>query len=172
MQETNLYTITIPGMIKALESLSKLLDKAENHAGGKKTDVEHLLNDRLVFDQFPFVRQVQIACDNAKSVAAKLAEIENPKHEDTEKTIPELKARIEKTIAFLKSIKPSQIIGKENIKIPFQFAPGKYLTGFEHATEYIIPNFYFHMTTAYSILRKNGVDIGKTDYINLSLKDL
>lgn len=172
MQETNLYTITIPPITKALQSLSKLLDKAEAHAGGKKAEVEHLLNDRLVFDQLPFVRQVQIACDNAKSVAARLSEIENPKHEDSEKTIPELKARIARTVAFLETIKPEQMIGKEGIKIPFAYVPGKYLTGFEHAVEYIIPNFYFHITTAYSILRKNGVDIGKADYINLSLKDI
>ncbi len=159
-------------MIKALESLSKLLDKAEGHAGGKKADIAHLLSDRLVFDQLPLVRQVQIACDNAKSVAAKLSEIENPKHEDTEKTIPELKERIAKTIAFLGTIKPEQMIGKETIKVPFAYTPGKYLTGFEYAVEHIIPNFYFHVTTAYSILRKNGVAIGKADYINLSLKDL
>lgn len=159
-------------MITALEKLSALLDKVEAHAGTKKSEVTHLLNDRLVFDQLPFIRQVQIACDNAKSVAAKLSEIENPKHEDGEKTIPELKARIEKTVAFLKTIKPEQMIGKEDIKVPFQYVPGKFLTGFEHAVEYIMPNFYFHVTTAYSILRKNGVDIGKMDYLRLALKDL
>lgn len=172
MPQTNLYTVTLPPMITALEKLSALLDKVEAHAGIKKSEVTHLLNDRLVFDQLPFIRQVQIACDNAKSVAAKLAEIENPKHEDSEKTIPELKARIEKTVAFLKTIKPEQMIGKEDIKVPFQYVPGKFLTGFEHAVEYIMPNFYFHVTTAYSILRKNGVDIGKMDYLRLALKDL
>lgn len=172
MHETNLYTVTIPPMIKALGSLSALLDKAEKHSEMKKADVGNLLHDRLVFDQFPFVRQVQIACDNAKSVASKIAEIENPKHPDTEKTVPELKARIEKTISFLQTIRPEQMIGKENMKVPSQYVPGKYLTGFEHAVEYIIPNFYFHVTTAYSILRKNGVDIGKMDYLKVPLKDL
>ena len=102
-----------------------------------------------------------------------MAEIEIPKYEDDEKTIPELKARIEKTIAFLKSIAPEKITGKEGIKISLPYFPTKYITGFEYATEYLLPNFYFHIVTAYSILRKNGVDIGKKDYINgLPLKDL
>src|SRR4051812_39833237 len=98
-QETNLYSITIPPILKSLESLHKLLDKAREHAGTRKTSrmdfEEALLQSRLVFDQFPFVRQIQIATDNAKSAAARLAGIEIPKYEDTEKTIEELKARLE-----------------------------------------------------------------------------
>lgn len=172
MQETNLYTISIPGMIRTLENLSKLLDKASLHSEAKKAGVQHLLNDHLIFDQFSFIRQVQIACDTAKGTAAKIAEIENPKYEDTETTIPELKARIEKTITFLKTVRPEQMIGKESLKVPFAYVPGKYLTGFEHIVEHAIPNFFFHVTTAYSILRKNGVDIGKSDYVTPSLKDL
>src|SRR3989338_8289011 len=180
MQETNLYTITVPPMIKALEALSKLMDKATAHAETKATErhpaSEHLsslLNDRLVFDQFSFIKQVQIACDNGKGGASRLAEIEIPKYDDNEKTVDELKARIEKTIAFLKSIAPEQIIGKESVKITLPYFPTKFITGFEYATEYLLPNFYFHIVTAYSILRKNGVDIGKKDYINgLPLKDL
>ena len=180
MQQANLYTITVPPMMKALDALSKLMDKASAHAETKATErhpaSEHLsslLNDRLVFDQFNFTRQVQVACDNAKGGAARLAEIEIPKYEDDEKTIPELKARIEKTIAFLKSIAPEKITGKEGIKVSLPYFPIKYITGFEYATEYLLPNFYFHIVTAYSILRKNGVDIGKKDYINgLPLKDL
>ena len=180
MQQTNLYAVTIPPMMKALETLSKLMDKATAHVETKATErhpaSEHLsslLNDRLVFDQFPFTKQVQIACDNAKGGAARLAEIEISVYEDNEKTVPELKARIEKTMAFLKTIEPKQIIGKEGIKISLPYFPTKYITGFEYATEYLLPNFYFHIVTAYSILRKNGVDIGKKDYINgLPLKDL
>src|SRR3989344_3653166 len=180
MQETTLYTITVPPMLKALDALSKLLDKASAHAESKGTErhpgakhLESLLNDRLVFDQFSFIRQVQIACDNAKGGAARLAEIEMPKYEDNEKTVSELKARIEKTITFLKTIEPEKIIGKEGIKVSLPYFQKKYFTGFEYATEYLIPNFYFHIVTAYSILRKNGVDIGKKDYINgLPLKDL
>src|SRR4051812_28618983 len=116
-QVTNLYTIAIPPMIKSLESLIKLLEKAEAHAGSKKTtrlDFEDaLLQSRLVFDQFPLVRQIQIASDNAKNAVARLAEIEVPKFDDTEKTIAELKTRLEKTIEIVKGVKPEQIIGKE-----------------------------------------------------------
>ena len=182
MQETNLYAITIPPMMKALDALSKLMDKAMVLAESKGNErrpgsvhMEALLNDRLIFDQFNFIKQVQVACDNAKGGAARLAEIEIPVYEDNEKTVGELKARIEKIIAFLKTIKPEQITGKEGIKIslPYPNFKGRYFTGFEYATEYLLPNFYFHIVTAYSILRKNGVDIGKKDYINgLPLKDL
>ena len=179
MQETNLYTVTIPPMIKSLTALSTLFDKLSAHADTKKSEwhpaAEHeaaLLNDRLVFDQFTLLKQVQLACDNAKGAGARLAEVETPVHEDNEKTVAELKARIEKTVAFLKSIKAAEIIGKEGIKVELRFVPGKHLTGFDYATEYALPNFYFHVTTAYSILRKNGVNIGKSDFIGgLPFKD-
>lgn len=178
--ETNLYTITIPVMTKALTALDKMLDKVAAHAETKATErrpgavhAEALLNDRLIFDQFPFAAQVRIACDNAKGGAARLAEIEAPKFEDNEKTVAELKTRIEKTLAFLGTVKPEQLIGKEDIKISLPYFAGKYFTGFEYATEYLLPNFFFHVTTAYAILRKNGVDIGKADFIGgLPLKDL
>jgi len=174
-QETNLYTVTIPPMVKALESLSKLLDKAAKHAESKKfatLDFEDaLLQSRIVFDQFPLVRQIQIAADNAKGAAARLAEVDVPKYEDTEKTVAELKARIDKTLEFIKTIKPEQIIGKEGVKISLPYWGGKATTGFEYATQYLIPNFYFHVATAYNILRKNGLHIGKGDYIgDLPLK--
>lgn len=167
-------------MLKALNALSKILDKAMAHAETKGTErrpgsvhMEALVNERLVFDQFNFIKQVQVACDNAKGGAGRLAEIEVPTFEDNEKTVEELKARIEKTIEFVKTVKPEQIIGKENIKVSLPYFKNKYFTGFEYATEYLIPNFYFHVTTAYSILRKNGIDIGKADYIGgLPLKDL
>lgn len=159
-------------MIKSLEALSALLEKVSKHAEGKqlewhppKMQEEALLNSRLISDQFPFVRQVQVACDNAKGAAARLAEIEIPKYEDNEKTVDELKARIAKTVEFLKSIKTEQIAGKENVKIALQYWGGKSLDGFDYVTNYLIPNFYFHVTTAYSILRKNGVEIGKSDYM-------
>lgn len=172
MEKTNLYSITVPPMMKSLEALAALLDKLSSHADGKqlqwqapKAQQEALLNSHLIADQFPFVRQVQIACDNAKGGAARLAEIEIPKYEDTEKTVDELKARIAKTIAFLKTIKPEQVAGKEGVKISLSYWGGKSLDGFDYATNYLIPNFYFHVTTAYSILRKNGVVIGKSDYM-------
>lgn len=177
-QQTNLYTVTIPPMMKTLGALSKLLDKVASHAASKQLawhpagmQEGALLQSRLISDQFPFVRQIQVACDNAKGAAARLAEIEIPKFEDSEKTVEELKARIDKTIAFLQTIKPDQIIGKEKITISLPYWDGKHLTAFEYVTEYLIPNFYFHVATAYSILRSNGLQIGKDDYIGgLSLK--
>lgn len=179
MQQTNLYTITIPPMTKALTALSSILDKLSSHAGTKASEwrpvsvhEEALLNDRIVFDQFDFKRQVQIACDNAKGLAARLAEVEIPTFEDTEKTVAELKARIDKTLAFLATIKEEQVAGKEAVKVVLPYWNGKHMTGFEYVTEYAIPNFYFHVTTAYAILRKNGINIGKSDFIGgLPLKD-
>lgn len=178
--ETNLYSITLPPMMKALGALSKILDKAAAHAATKATErrpaavhEEALLGDRVIFDQFDLKRQIQAVCGEAKGGAARLSETELPSHPDTETTIPELKARIEKTLDFLKSITPEQVVGKEDGKISLPYWPGKYLTGFEYATEYLLPNFYFHLSTAYAVIRKNGVDIGKTDYIGgLPLKDL
>ncbi len=170
--ETTLYTITIPPIKASLQSLSHLLDKTAAHAAAKATErhsaaffEDALLQSRLIFDQFPLLRQVQIACDNAKGVAARLAEIDNPKFEDTEKTIPELQARIARTIAFLDTVQPEQIAGKEDIRISLPYWHEKSLSGYEYATRYLIPNFYFHVATAYSILRSNGLTIGKSDYI-------
>jgi hypothetical protein len=172
MSETNLYTVTIPPMIKSLTALSGLLDKLAGHAASKQLDwhppkmqEQALLNSHLIADQFPFIRQVQVASDNAKGGGARLAEIEIPKFEDNEKTVEELKARVDKTIAFLETIKPEQVIGKEGVSVSLPFWEGKTLTGFEYATQYLMPNFYFHIATAYSILRANGVAIGKSDYL-------
>ncbi|MEK7531128.1 MAG: DUF1993 domain-containing protein [Patescibacteria group bacterium] len=177
MQQTNLYTVTVPSLLKHLQALSMILEKAEKHADSKKTSrstFEHaLLSDHIIFDQFPFVKQVQVACDNAKGLTARLAEIESPKHEDNEKTLAELRERIAKTVAFVQSVKPEQIIGKEDIKTTLPYFAGKYMTGFEYAIEYAMPNFYFHLSTAYNLLRKNGIDIGKNDFMgSLPLKDI
>ncbi len=177
--ETNLYTSTVPPMMKALTALSSILEKVDTHAKGKQLgwhpaglQEDALLQSRLISDQFPFVRQVQVACDNAKNGVAQLAEVEAPKFEDAEKTIAELKARIEKTLAFLKTLKPEQVIGKEGVKVTLSHWGGKSMSGIDYTNNYLIPNFYFHLTTAYSILRKNGVDLGKSDFMgNLPLKD-
>lgn len=172
MQETNLYTVTVPPMIKTLTALSGVLDKASSHAEGKQLEwhpkgmqEEALLNSRLIADQFPLLRQVQVACDNAKGGAARIAGIEAPKFEDAEKTIAELKARIDKTVEFLKTITPEQMIGQEGREVTMPFWQGKSMKAFDYVTGYLLPNFYFHVTTAYSILRSNGVQIGKSDYI-------
>ncbi len=170
--QLSMYNITVPLFIKSLSSISAILDKAALYAEEKKFDVSVLLQSRLFPDQFPFVRQIQIVSDSAKGTAARLAGIEPPKMEDNETTVEELKRRIERTIDFLKTIRREQIDGSEDRKIGIWFMPGKYLTGFEFLTEMALPNFYFHIATAYSILRHNGASIGKTDYLGeLSLKD-
>jgi hypothetical protein len=179
MQETNLYTISIPPMIKSLTALSGILDKLGDHAAGKQLEwhpagmqEDALLQSRLISDQFPFIRQVQVACDNAKGAAARLAGVENPVFEDNEKTVAELKGRIDKTISFVNTIKPEQIIGKEGIEISLPFWNGKKMSGFDYVTQQLLPNFYFHVTTAYAILRSNGVALGKSDYMgDLPLTD-
>lgn len=179
MEETNLFTSTVPPMIKALGTLSKILDKASVHAASKATSrrpatyfEERLLQSHLIFDQFPLLMQIQRVSDNAKGGAARLAGIEIPAYEDNETTIEELKARLEKTRVFLETIKPEQIVGHESRAVILPYWDGKRMTAFEYATEYLMPNFYFHLTTAYSIMRANGIDIGKDDYIGgLPLKD-
>lgn len=167
----DLFSFTIIPFIRSLEALAAMLDKARAHAQSKQPEwlpagamESALLNDRIIFDQFPLIKQVQIACDNAKGCAARLAEIENPKHEDSEKTFDELQERIQKTLDFMKTIGAKQINGKEDILISLPYWQGKQMRAADYVTEYLVPNFYFHMTTAYSILRKNGIDIGKADY--------
>ena len=176
MQETNLYTITVPVLAKTLRALQGVLDKAAAHAETKKTAKrtfeEALLNDRIIFDQLPFSSQVRIACDNAKGGAARLAEVEIPSFEDNEKTFSDITERVEKPLAFLETIRSEEIEGKESVHISLPYWNGMHTTGFEYVTQYLLPNFFFHVTTAYSILRKNGVPIGKSDYIGgLPLKD-
>ena len=178
--ETNLYTVTVPPFMKTLEAFKGLLGKLSAHADSKQLEwhpagmqEEALLQSRLISDQFPFVRQIQVACDNAKNGVARLAEIEAPKMEDNEKTVAELIARIDKTLAFLKTVQPEQVIGKEDIKITLSYWGSKSMTGGDYVNYYLIPNFYFHVATAYSIMRKNGVSIGKSDYMGaLPMQDL
>ncbi|HEV3245342.1 MAG TPA: DUF1993 domain-containing protein [Candidatus Paceibacterota bacterium] len=171
MAETDFYTVTVPPMMKTLTALSGILDKAVSHAEGKQLEwhpkglqEEALLSSRLISDQFPFLRQVQVACDNAKGGAARIAGIEAPKFEDNEKTIAELKQRIDKTVAFLKTIKPEQIAGQEEREVTLPHW-NKKMKASAYVMTYLIPNFYFHVATAYSILRSNGVQLGKADYI-------
>jgi hypothetical protein len=172
MEQTNLYNTTIPPMTKALKNLSSILDKLASHAAGKQLEwmpagmqEDALLQSRLIADQFPFIRQVQVACDNGKGGAARLAGVDAPKFEDNEKTVAELKARIDKTIEFMATITADQVVGQEERKVSLPYWKDKEMTAFGYATEYLMPNFYFHVTTAYSILRKNGVDLGKADYM-------
>lgn len=160
-----LYDITITQYRKMLDNLSHFLDKAQAFAETKKIDVEVLLNSRLAPDQFNLIRQIQISCDTAKFGAARVCGKEAPSHPDTEKTLPELKARIASVQAYLDSFTAADFAGAEARQVTTPRWDGKYLTGLEFAIQHSIPNLYFHVTTAYSILRHNGVDLGKKDFL-------
>jgi hypothetical protein len=161
-----MYDFSIPPLTRGLTNLSAILDKAAAHASTKKFDPVVLAQARLYPDMHPLARQVQIACDTAKGAAARLAGIEVPKHEDTETTLPELKARIAKTVDFLKSITAAQLKDAESRAIEIKFPSGSWqFTGIAYLTDFVLPNFYFHVSMAYALLRKNGVEIGKRDYL-------
>lgn len=159
------YEINILQFSKMLHNLTRLMDKAQILADSKKFDSEVLLQSRLAPDQFNFIRQVQIACDTAKMCAHRLTGKDVPTHEDIEKTLPELKARIEKVIGYLHSFKASDFQHVSEKRISQPRWEGKSLSGEEFFIQHAIPNMYFHITTAYSILRHNGVEIGKKDYL-------
>lgn len=160
-----LYDVTVPQFIKMLKNLNVILDKGALFAESKKIEMEVLLNSRLAPDQFTLLRQVQIACDTAKLGAARLAGKEAPVHEDKEKTLPELKVRINEVLNYLGTFSPADFQGAHERKISQPRWEGKYLTGTEYAIQHALPNIYFHITTAYSILRHNGVEVGKKDYL-------
>ena len=162
----SMYQASAPRFANTLRNLSAILDKAQAHAEARKLDPAVLGGLRLIADMFPLSRQVQIACDTAKGAVARLAGVEIPKHEDTEQTIPELKARIARTLDFIGSVPAARIDGSEGREVVLKMRSGeqKY-TGLQYLAGHALPNFYFHVTTAYNILRANGVDIGKRDYI-------
>ncbi len=161
-----MYESLVPTAINNLQNLSAILSKGASYAEAKKVDEKVLLNSRLFPDMLPLVRQVQIACDSAKAGAARLAEIEVPSHADEEQSFSELKTRIQKTVDFLKTIQPEQINGKEDLKISYtQRNRESNFIGLPYLLNYTLPNIYFHITTAYVILRHNGVEIGKKDYL-------
>jgi hypothetical protein len=162
----SVYELSVSPMLRGLDNLSVFIDKAAAFAEQKKFDSKVLAEVRIFPDMLPFTAQVQIACDTAKGAAARLAGVDVPKHEDTEKTLAELKARILKTATFLKSIKPEQMQGDEHRPIILQF-PQMTLkfTALSYLTDFVLPNFYFHLTTAYALLRHNGVELSKRDYL-------
>lgn len=162
----SMFQASAPCFGRGLSNLSAILDKAAAHCEAKKVDPLVLTAWRLTPDMFPLSRQVQIACDAAKGAVARLAGVEIPKHEDTEKTFDELKARIAKTKDFMKTVKPEQIDGSEEKDIVLKLR-GQDVTfkGQVYLLNFAYPNFYFHVTTAYAILRANGVPIGKADYL-------
>lgn len=162
----SLFDFSIPVLCRGLTNLSAILDKAAAHAAARKFDSIVLVQSRLYPDMFPLSRQVQIACDTAKGAAARLAGVENPKHEDTEVTLADLKQRVAKTLDFIKSVTPDQLRGSENNAIELKF-PSRTLrfTGRAYLTDFVLPNFYFHESMVYALLRKSGVEIGKDDYL-------
>lgn len=166
-----LYDITVTQYSKMLDNLSRILDKAVQYAEAKKFNVDVLLNSRLAPDQFNLIRQVQITCDTAKFGAARICGKEAPSHPDTETTLAELQARIKTVQDYLSSFKPEDFVGAEARHVSQPRWEGKYLTGTEFVIQHSLPNIYFHITTAYSILRHNGVDVGKKDFLgNMPLK--
>ncbi len=162
----SMSSASIPVFEIALNALAALLDKAEAYAKAKSIDPAALLNTRLFPDMFAFTRQVQSACDQAKNGGARLAGIDPPRYEDTEKTIPELKARIAKTIAFVKTLDAKKIDASAEREITFPLGPNNkgHMKGADYLNHFVLPNFYFHVTTAYDILRHCGVEIGKRDF--------
>ncbi|WP_425324629.1 DUF1993 domain-containing protein [Leptospira yanagawae] len=160
-----IFEITVQSFQKGLGNLLKILEKAELHADTKKFPFENLLNARLFPDQFHLTKQIQIACDTAKLCVARISGKEAPKHDDTESNLEELKQRIQSVIQYLETYTESDLKSVFAIKVSQPRWEGKYLLGFEYLTHHALPNFYFHITTAYAILRHNGVEIGKKDYL-------
>ena len=161
-----LFQLAVVQPKKMLHNLDAWLAKGAALAEEKKFEADVLLQQRLAPNQFALVRQVQSACDSAKLMAARLANVEAPKHEDTEKTYEEVRARIAKAIAFLDTLKPESMNDAADRKIVLNFLPeGAWVRGEEYLASFALPNFYFHISHAYAVLRHNGVDLGKKDFI-------
>jgi hypothetical protein len=157
---------------KMLLNLENCMTKAVAYSDSKKFEINVLTNSRLAPDMFPFVKQIQSACDAAKFGAAYLSGQTAPKHEDNETTWNECRERIKKVVTYLETFKDDDFTGAHTIQVKPGWAKGKWLHGHEYLNEVTIPNFYFHVMTAYAILRHAGVDIGKMDYLgHVSMKD-
>lgn len=162
----SMYQASIPPIARALNNLGAILAKAEKYAEARKIDPKVLVNARLYPDMYPLSRQVQIATDIAKGAACRLAGQEPPKYEDNESTIAELIARLEKTVALLQTFTPDQIDGSEEREFTLPMRDrALHFKGQPYLTDFVLPNVYFHVTTAYAILRHNGLEIGKQDFI-------
>jgi hypothetical protein len=162
----SMYQASVPVFLRAFANLSQVLQKAKAHAEAKKIDPIAFTQARLYPDMLPLVNQIRIASDVTKGGAARLAGVEVPKMEDNEVTFDDLLARIEKTVAFLKTLTPAQIDGSEarDITLPMRAGPVQF-KGQDYLLGFVLPNLYFHCTTAYAILRHNGVEIGKMDFL-------
>ncbi len=162
----SMYQASVPRFVNILGNLSNILDKAQAHVDAKKLSDSSLTAFRLFPDMLPMTTQVQIACDTAKGVVARLAGVDIPAFEDNEKTIADLKARVAKTIAFIQTVPADKIDGTEDKDIVVKRGEKEtHYKGMQFLLGHAIPNFYFHITTAYSILRHNGVEIGKRDFL-------
>lgn len=164
-----MYSASVPVFARKLGSLSKWLDKAEAHALARKFDPSVYIASRLAPDMLAFPKQIQIACDGAKFCVARLAGVEAPKDDDSETTLAQLKERIAKTLAFIQSVPEAQINGSDDrdISVPRRDGP-IVMKGEFYLNHYALPNFYFHVTTAYALLRHNGVELGKSDFLGLT----
>ncbi|HEX7271068.1 MAG TPA: DUF1993 domain-containing protein [Casimicrobiaceae bacterium] len=162
----SMYQASVPVFVRMLTNLKGILQKAAAHAKAKKIDESALLGARLFPDMFVFTRQVQVACDFARGTGARLAGLEPPAYEETEQSFAELISRIDRSLEFLRTLKPQQIDGSESREIvrPVRGEPKKF-TGINYLLQFALPNFFFHVATAYAILRHSGIDIGKADFI-------
>jgi uncharacterized protein len=165
-----MYDVTIPVIIHSLKATATLLKKAEEHCAAKNIAPEALLQFRLFPDMFPLTRQVMLVTDFAKGIGARLSGVANPSYPDTETTFAELQARIAKCIAFLEGLDKKAFAGAETrmVKVRISRDVEKEMTGADYFNMQALPNFYFHMTTAYNILRHNGVELGKKDFMGRS----
>ena len=162
----SLYQASVPVLVRALNNLTAILGKATVHAEAKKIDPSVFINARLAPDMFPLARQIQSASDSAKGCAARLAGVSIPSYADTEVTFPELQERIAKTLAFLQSLNVVQIDGNEDRAVTIRLRGGEvHFTGQSYLLSFALPNFFFHVSMAYAILRHHGLEIGKVDFL-------
>lgn len=162
----DMYSMTVPVLVRALKNLSHLLDKAEAHVEANGLKPEDMLGARLIEDMLALVNQVQLASDTAKGAVARLAGVENPSFADIETTFDELHHRIDKTIEFIKSVDRDLFAGAETRDVTLKVRGGDlHFKGYDYLTGFVLPNLFFHVTTAYGIIRHKGVKIGKLDYL-------
>ena len=163
----SMHAASVPAFVRQLGAMLTWLDKAQAHAEARKFSPDNYLGLRLAPDMLPFTRQIQIAADFAKGCTARLAGLEVPSWEDKEATLDELRARIRKTIDYVKSVPAAQVDGSEAREIVLQMRVGdpRRFLGQDYLTQYVLPNFYFHATTAYALLRHAGVELGKRDFL-------
>jgi hypothetical protein len=168
----NTFQATVPQLIQMLNNLDHCLEAGIAFAKKKSFDPDVLLTARLAPDQYPLSRQIQVACDSAKFAAARLAGKQAPPHPDTEKTMDEHRSRIRTCVAYLETITSADFDGADERRVSLPFMEGKWLHGHDYLVQFALPNFYFHVTSAYAILRHNGVAIGKMDFIgSVSFQD-